>query len=67
MTTKTIPANGTKAAVSYWATRTRETMRQAQRAAAGGNLQLAAILATDAAGEAGEFETAMAALAELDI
>ena len=54
-----IPADGTKAAVRYWAKRTRESLRLAEEAMQGGDFDSAEDFATQAAGEAGEYENAM--------
>ena len=66
MDTETIPADGTKAAVRYWATRTREALREADAAAKDGDWHSARAWATDAAGCGGQYETAMAALADTE-
>lgn len=63
MPTTTIPANGTKAAVAYWARRVRESLRDTERHVRDGNYGLAEVTATDAAGEAGELEIAARGLA----
>lgn len=55
------PREGTKAAVRYWAARTREAIRFADAMLADGDLEAAQMWATDASGCAGEYETAMAA------
>lgn len=54
-----IPAVGSKAALTYWAKRTRESLRDAQAMAAQGDWALAVDLGTQAAGEAAEFDNAM--------
>ena len=53
------PREGTKAAVRYWAARTRQAMRFAQTMLAEGELESAATWSNDAAGCAGEFEAAV--------
>jgi hypothetical protein len=62
MTTNTIPANGTKRAVRYWAERTRASMRDGQRAIADGNHELARELALQCSAEASEYSAAVDAL-----
>lgn len=57
--TDRIPAMGSKAALAYWATRVRASLRDARAMADQGEWALAVDLGAQAAGEAGEFDNAM--------
>lgn len=59
-----IPANGTRAAVTYWTRRTRESLRWSEQALDTGQLSHATELAMQAAGEASEREQAVIAYRE---
>jgi hypothetical protein len=59
-----IPANGTKAAVRYWAKRSRQSMRDAEWCMTRGHWAQANEYAMQAAGEASEMHTAMEALSD---
>jgi hypothetical protein len=64
LTDRTPPRDGTKLAITYWAARTREAMRFAEAMLAEGDVDSATSWANDAAGCAGEFETACQSYAE---
>jgi hypothetical protein len=56
------PTMGTKAAVRYWAQRTRESLRDAEAAVKRGDYGYADDVAMQASGEAAEFSEAVRAL-----
>jgi len=58
-TEEAAPARGTKAAVRYWAKRTRESLRYAEQLLREGDREFAYEVAEQASGEASEFHAAV--------